>query len=188
MTQKRRKKKSSFWKILFLILLIAGGVICYFVWDSYFRDKDVDSDVTEVVEQKPKEEKKKEKIEITEVESEPDEVEVVEKEKVEQYDGPNPNEANELTGVITYVGVVNGSLLVRVNIDQYLASGSCNLILSRDGEEIYGEVVEVMNSASTATCAGFNVSGDKLGHGATDIVIKINADGKTGKIEGKVDI
>ena len=76
----RRRRRSKRWlgKVLFLVLIIVAGVVCYLVWDNYFRDKtpekpgDVSKETTKVEEVKK---------------SEPEqETEVVEKEKVKQYE------------------------------------------------------------------------------------------------------
>ena len=108
--------------------------------------------------------------------------------KTEQFDGNDPNLNNGLTGVITYVGVSGGNLIIRVNIDQYLASGNCRLELLRDDNVIYGEVVEIIDSAATATCSGFNVATSGIGNGKTNINILLTSEGKTGIIKGEVNL
>lgn len=180
MVKRRRRNKKWLKVILFLILIIIVGVVCFLVWDSYFKDdnSEVESEVIEqpIVEQGN-----------TEAESEVEEsVEVVEKEEVLQYDGADPNESVDLTGVITYTNVANGVLTIRVNIDQYISSGSCELILVRGGAEIYSETVQMIDSASTSTCKGFDVSTDGLGSGSTSVIINLSGDNKNGVISGEV--
>lgn len=180
MAKRRRRNKKWLKVILFLILIIVAGVICFLVWDSYFKDdnSEVESEVIEqpIVEQDGIK---------TEIEAE-ENVEVVEKEEVLQYDGADPNESVDLTGVITYTNVANGVLTIRVNIDQYISSGSCKLALVRGGAEIYGETVQMTDSASTSTCKGFDISTDGLGSGSTSIIINLSGDNKNGVISGEV--
>ena len=177
--RRRRKNRRWFGKVLFLVLIIVAGVVCYFVWDGYFRDKDAPrktekapEEVVEVVEKKEAEQK----------------TEVIEKEEIKQYEGEDPNEANDLTGVVTYAGVIGGELVIRVNIDQYLASGNCGLSLLQDGAVVYSDIVEIIDSASTATCAGFNVPMNSLSDGEIGIRIELDANGKKGMIAGEVGI
>ena len=54
--RRKRSKKWISWLII-LVLLIGAGVVCYMVWNSYFRDKtepetSATSDNTESEEQK----------------------------------------------------------------------------------------------------------------------------------------
>lgn len=126
------------------------------------------------------EEKKKEKEETTEPE--------VKKEPVSQYDGDDPNAAESLTGVVSYAGANGSNLIVRANIDQYLASGTCTLNLSRNGTIIYSETVGIEASVATSTCNGFSVMTSQIGGGYVNIEINLNSDGKYGKIVGGVDI
>lgn len=180
MAKRRRRNKKWLKAILFLILIIVAGVICFLVWDSYFKDDNSEVE-SEVIEQPIVEQGK------TEAESEVEEsVEVVEKEEVLQYDGADPNESVDLTGVITYTNVANGVLTIRVNIDQYISAGSCELALVRGGAEIYSETVQMIDSASTSTCKGFDVSTDGLGSGSTSIIINLSGDNKNGVISGEV--
>lgn len=155
---------------------MAAAVVCYLVWNNYFRDKKEDKpteeqSLVEEHEEKKAEEKKEE---------------TIEKKKVVQYEGEDPNTQEELTGVVTYAGVNGNNLMIRVNIDQYLESGSCELSLMQNGVA-YGDVVNIVESAATATCKGFNVPVSGLG-GDYEIVIKISSGDKTGTINGKVKI
>ena len=178
----RRRRRSKRWlgKVLFLVLIIVAGVVCYLVWDNYFRDKTPEKPGDNSKETTKVEEVKK---------SEPEqETEVVEKEKVKQYEGEDPNVADDLTGVVTYAGVNGNELMIRVNIDQYLAGGSCKLTLLQDGAAVYSDTAEIIDSASTATCAGFNVPVANLSSGETGIRIELDASGKRGVIAGEVEL
>ena len=177
--RRKRSKKWISWLII-VALLIGAGVVCYMVWDSYFRDKSEPeasetSGTTEVEEQKNN----------TEMDLASEEPE---KKKVEQYDGDDPNNAQDLSGVVTYAGVNNGVLMIRVNIDQYLDSGKCELTLTRGGATIYSSIASIIGSASTSTCEGFDVAVGELGGGNVEIIIKLESNGRVGSIHGEASI
>lgn len=178
--RRRRSKKWISW-LLGLILLIAAGVVIYLVWDSYFNEeKVIKREGTEVVEaERVEKEQEEEQKEVKNTE---------EKKEVILYEGGDPNEAEELSGVVTYAGVSGDNLMIRVNIDQYLSEGSCNLILTKDGVATYGDAAAIVSSAATATCEGFNVPVSGIGSGNYEIVIKLNSGGKVGTINGEVNI
>lgn len=188
MTKRRRKNKNWVSIIIFLVLLVVAGVVCFFVWDSYFKEKTPNEPGTS--QEQPAEEKKEVPTEKKEEEKkeEPAEEPKEEEKKVPQYDGGDPNKASEITGVITYAGVNNGTLMIRVNIDQLLNGGKCTLGLRRGGGNIYSAEANVMGSASTSSCDGFNVPVTGLGSGNTQIVIYINSGNKNGEIHGEVNL
>lgn len=184
MAQKRKRNSNKKWVtwVFLLVILVVAGVIVYLVWDSYFRDKD-DEDKNkqqevEQVEKRDEVEKKEEKSDDG----------VTGKEKVEQYDGEDPNSAEMLSGVVTYAGVSGGKLMIRVNIDQYLESGRCELTLERGGTVIYSDEANVVGNVSTSTCEGFDVLLDKLGSGVIGIGIKVNSGERSGTIHGEVSV
>ena len=186
MAQKRKRRKNRKWilKLIIVLLLVAAVFVCYFVWDSYFKDKDGDIETTH----KEQETEKVEKVEETEVAGEEGgKGNVAEKEKVVQYEGEDPNDLEELTGVVTYAGVVDGNLMIRVNIDQFLSGGSCTLSLIKEGSNVYSETTEIVSMVSTSTCDGFDVV-QGLSSGNYNIVIILNSEGKTGRISGEVSI
>ncbi len=189
--QKRKNNRKWLWwgaGILILVIVVGGGVL---IWQKNQAD-DKKNENTIVVE---KEEKKNIDNE-TEKTTEPAETVStgVEKEKVVQYEGEDPNTEAELSGVVTYVGVSGEKLMIRISIDQYLTGGQCELNLIKDGAVIYDDTVNIASSASTSTCEGFDVLTSGLGaNGATgagkiEIKIKINADGRSGVIGGEVEI
>lgn len=182
-----RKKTNWIKIILILALIIAAGVICFFVWKAYFsgdpagNKKDDESAAID-----DKSDKKEEKKEEEKEETEPEKKD--EKEKVPQYDGDDPNEKDQLTGAITYAGVLNQNLVIRVNIDQYVANGKCTLALRREGATIYSAEAPIVDSASTSTCEGFDISVKALDPGPTNIIIYINGDGKTGELTKEINL
>ena len=78
--------------------------------------------------------------------------------------------------------------MIRVNIDQFLSEGTCTLNLEKEGEIVYGEMVDIIDSAATATCEGFNVPAASLGTGNYRIIIKLRAGEYGGVINGEVSI
>ena len=179
MPGRKRSKKWVSWLII-LILLIAAGVVCYLVWDNYFNNKKDDNVTTETSEQMTEEKKTSDAAVDNEDEDEG--------QKVKQYEGESPNKANELSGVITYAGVVGDKIMIRVNIDQYLEEGTCELNITNGGQVVYEEAVNIVGSATTSTCEGFDFSSSTLGSGNYGIIIKIETNNKSGVIEGSLDI
>lgn len=183
MAQRRRSKKWIF-KLVFLALLVVTGVVVYLVKESYFTDGGEEEDAPQPV---VVEEKLEVKDTGEEVAAKPEET-VVEKEKVIQYEGEDPNTAEELTGVVTYAGVTGDKLLIRVNIDQYVAEGSCTLKLVSDGETVYSDETEIEAWSMTSTCKGFDVPLVEIGGEGIDIEIKLEADEKMGIIRGEAEL
>lgn len=178
--RRRRSKKWVFW-LFFLILLVVAGVVCYLVWDNYFKTDEPkeESGTSSVVEEKT-EQKQEEKNE--------DSGEEIKKEEVVQYDGESPNSGEGITGAVTYAAVSGANLMIRLNIDQYLTSGSCNLVLYKDGASVYGDTANLVGSASTATCEGFNVPVSEIGSGNFQIEVRITSGEKNGIIKGEASI
>ena len=178
--QRRRNYRKYIWwgAGLVLILLVVGIVIG--VNSSNGADNPGDS--SEMVEQKD-ESNQDEKIE-----QEKKDEEVANQQKVKQYEGEDPNQAEELSGVVTYAGVNDDVLMIRTSIDQYLTEGSCNLTLVRGSDIIYGDTTNIVGDVSTASCEGFDVPVAVLGGGNIKILIVLNADGRVGSISGEVNI
>lgn len=180
MVKKQKKNKKWLYWLLMLVLFMLAAVIVYLVWNAYFKKNDEGQSLTpvsEVTEIEEQEEPQKQ-----------DDIETPIKPKVEQYDGEDPNDSDELSGAITYAGVNDDRLIIRVNIDQYLNIGECKLDVKRGDVVIHEEVVEIVDSASTASCAGFDVPVELVGGGMADIEIHLDSGDKTGLIKGEVDI
>ncbi len=183
MTAKKRTRKSRKWisRLFFLLLIVAACVLCYFVWDAYFRDKSPKGD-------DPKQDESSTQTKTDDKKEEDKTEQKDEKEKVPQYDGDDPNTAPGLTGAITYAGVSNGYLRIRVNIDQYLASGSCNVILTRGSTQVYSDYANIVSSASTSTCEGFDIPVASLGSGSTQIKVTFSSGDRSGAVTGETSI
>ncbi|MDO4526543.1 MAG: hypothetical protein Q4B87_00405 [Candidatus Saccharibacteria bacterium] len=184
-----RKRKYRWVKWLVLGLVVVGVVVAVLInnnFNSAPRDdseKNAKSAKTEEVSGNSSEEKKED-------EKRPDtKEEVVESEpKAPQYDGDNPNKSETLTGVISYAGVNGGNLMIRVNIDQFLSDGVCNLSLLKDGRAVYTVSAAIEGSVSTSNCNGFNISASELEGGNYAIEVSLESAGKYGKIVGEVQI
>ncbi len=178
--QRRRNYRKYVWwgAGLVLVLLVVGIVIGM----NSSNGADNPGDNSEVVEQKD-ESNQDEK-----TEQERKDEEVANQQKVKQYEGEDPNQAEELSGVVTYAGVSDDVLMIRTSIDQYLTEGSCNLTLVRGSDIIYGDTTNIVGDVSTASCEGFDVPVAVLGEGDIKILIVLNADGRVGSISGEVNI
>lgn len=182
MVQKRKRSKKNkkiSYLVLILVLFVVAGVVVFLVWKNYFSDdknnhQDNEDNGTTI-----------EKV-ITDGKGEADVEPIKEKEPVVPYEGDSPNEASDLTGVVTYASVVGDKLVIRVSIDQYLDSGSCELKLIQDGVK-YSASANI-SSVTTATCEGFDVPLSEIGNGNYQILINLKSGGKTGVISEEVDI
>ena len=181
----RRRKKSNIIKNCILILIFLGliGALLYPVWKNYMNKKSQDSDTTKVETEIP--EQQDNNVINTESDVKPEETE---KQKIPQYDGEDPNLAAELSGAITFAEVVDGKLMIRMNIDQYLSDGECELTLKRDSSIIYTNTVNIVSNASTSSCEGFDVPTNILGTGKIEIVINLDANNKKGVINGEANL
>lgn len=105
-----------------------------------------------------------------------------------KYDGEDPNTSASLTGSLTAARFSGDNLILRVNIDQYLSSGTCNLTIS-DGTHTLAKSANLIPSAATSTCEGFDIAGSELSNFARplSITIRLTSGDKTGTIEGKVE-
>ncbi|MBQ1528406.1 hypothetical protein IIZ77_02020 [Candidatus Saccharibacteria bacterium] len=105
-----------------------------------------------------------------------------------QYDGADPNQGGTLTGSITAARFDGNKLLVRVNIDQYLSSGTCSLIITNGANQLQ-KSANLIPSVATSTCEGFDIDSAELANFARPLNITINltSGDKTGTITGVVE-
>ncbi|MBQ6396066.1 hypothetical protein IJH89_00590 [Candidatus Saccharibacteria bacterium] len=106
----------------------------------------------------------------------------------DKYEGNNPNSAESLTGSVSTARFSSDgkTLVIRVNIDQYLSSGSCHLVISDgQGTAPVEKSVEIVPEASTSTCAGFDISASELSalSRPLSITISLSSGAKTGSLE-----
>ena len=183
---RRKKRKSG--KIIFTILILAALCVSgAFVYEYFIAEEPQkpEKKPTETTEVEP--EKEAESTTTPETKN-PDETQIIGKDPIVQYEGENPNKSDSLTGVITYAGIVGQKLTIRLNIDQYLGAGNCNLSLMKDGTEYYSASANIIADASTSTCQGFDVETTNLPSGNYLITINLQSGDKTGTITGGVSL
>lgn len=179
----RRKRDFRWIKwLLFLVLIIAAIVVVVLIKNNYFGEKQENNAQQSENENKSEDDKPKEGTDETSTE------ETKQEEKAPQYEGESPNKSENLTGLITYADVINDELVIRVNIDQFLQSGNCNLTMSRNGVTHYSQSVGIQESVTTSTCDGYKIPVSELPKGDFQVEIDLESDGKSGKITGRVRI
>ena len=106
----------------------------------------------------------------------------------EKYEGADPNNSESITGSITSARFDNDKLMVRVNIDQYLSSGTCTLTLS-DGMNQLEMSARLTPVAATSSCEGFDIMNSELANCSRplNITITLSSGDKTGTITGRVE-
>lgn len=188
MTKKHQKQKKNLIKYaLLFVLLIAAGVISFFVAKSFFNkentNKPDDGGKSQVVDGGKGGIEK-----VTPDQGQVTTEEGLEDKNIVQYDGDDPNASESLTGVITYSSINDGVLSIRVNIDQYLTEGTCNIYLTQNESTLYSDSVAIIDAASTSTCEGFDISLTEEMTGSIQILIDIFSGEKVGQIAGGVDL
>lgn len=184
MTRKKQKNKKNVLWLSIIVILVVAGVGGYFAMNLLSSEKENKEETS-----KYEEKKEQEKYDENSAKDEGSEEEVVvEGKEIVQYEGENANNSETLTGVVTYAAVSGDKLIIRVSIDQYLSNGTCGLTLSRGGDTIYSSIANIIGSASTSTCEGFDVPISGLGGGATEINIKLDSGERSGVIRGEVNI
>lgn len=183
---RKRKTKNSPQRIIRIGLILLIIITTLFITKEIINRiiKNDEEQLSETVSQGEKVEEKEEE---EEKKKENGQNESAEKQIIKSYDGEDPNRQPELTGTITTTRVSGDNLIIRIEIDQFLTSGTCDLILTQN-EKTYSEKTSIFADASTSTCEGFNVPITNLKSGNWQIQIILSSSEKTGKIEGEVDI
>lgn len=190
--KKARKNKIIVWSLFFLVLIILAGVIVY----QILKDNNKSSKVPVLPEKTEKIESKIENTSVTNSETiktedgTPEDAAAGRTPKTpEKYEGQDVNKLEKLTGAITYSAKTDDIYRIRVNIDQFLKlPGTCMLSVTSAGKVVYTDYVNIISNPSSGSCEGFDIPLTKLSPGEYDIKIEINANQKTGIIEGKVTI
>ena len=185
---KKRKTKNTPQKIIRIGLVLLVIVLLLFAVKEIINKNTEENKTqsTETSSQKEKNTEKKEEKEESE-EKEGDQSENEEKQTIKSYDGEDPNKQAELTGTITTARVLDEELIIRIEIDQFLISGTCEQTLTK-GEKKYSEKTNILADASTSTCEGFNVPINSLEGGVWKIEIRVFSGEKTGEIKGEANI
>lgn len=198
MPKKQKRKKSirrhrPLYKrplfVVFLIVLAAlGGLLFAKTLDDKYKTKETEetSETEKKKEEKESEEKKEEKKE-TPAETPSDSSQSPDGKTPAAYDGEDSNSFATLTGSISTARFSGDNLIIRVNIDQYLSSGSCDLHVT-DGVNQITVSAQILPEASTSTCEGFDVPTDSLKDFSRPLSVTINVTSgdKTGTITGSV--
>ena len=190
--KKARKNKVIVWSLFFLVLIILAGVIVYQILkDNQSRSKTPSlAESTQNIENKIENHNIPEAKTINNEDGTPEDAAAGRTPKTpEKYEGQDVNQLEKLTGTITYSAKAADNYRIRVNIDQFLKlPGTCKLIVISAGKVVYTDSVSVISNPSSGSCKGFDIPLTKLSPGEYDIKIEINANQKTGIIEGKVAI
>lgn len=183
MSKRRRDFRWVRW-LLFLILIF-GAVAIIILVKNNFDNKPESNNQQSVNTGESESKKSKEK---ADNDSNGKEKTSEQEAKAPQYEGESPNKSENLTGIITYANVIDNELVIRVNIDQFLQSGNCNLEMARNGVTYYSQSVGIIESVTTSTCDGFKIPVNELPSGDLQVKINLESEGKSGKIEGRVKI
>lgn len=107
-----------------------------------------------------------------------------------QYGGDDPNIKEELTGSISQTSLDGDKLLIRLNIDQTLSSGTCKLSMTSPEGGSYSATASIISTGSSySSCEGFDVPLDSLkGSSNWLIEVSIESGDKIGKISGSTAI
>ncbi len=190
--KKSHKNKIIVWSLFFLVLIILAGVIVYQILkDNKSRSKTPSlAGSTQNIENKIENTNTPEAKIINNEDGTPEDAVAGRTPKTpEKYEGQDVNKLEKLTGTITYSAKAADNYRIRVNIDQFLKlPGTCKLIVISAGKVVYTDSVSVISNPSSGSCKGFDIPLTKLSPGEYDIKIEINANQKTGIIEGKVAI
>jgi hypothetical protein len=104
-----------------------------------------------------------------------------------KYEGDNPDNSSSLTASFNYKNIANGTLALRITIEQQITSGSCTLVLSKDGQTVTKQA-EIIANPSSATGKGFDIPVAELSTGTWNITLTVNGGGKTGTVSDKISV
>ena len=190
--KKSRKNKIIVWSLFFLVLIILASVIVYQILkDNKSRSKTPSlAESTQNIENKIEKTNIPESKTINNEDGTPEDAAAGRTPKTpEKYEGQDVNQLKKLTGTITYSAKTTDEYRIRVNIDQFLKlPGTCMLSVISDGKVVYTDYVNIISNPSSGSCKGFDIPLTKLSPGEYNIKIEVNANQKTGIIEGKVTI
>lgn len=198
-----RRPKFIFGLILVIVLVVMAG----FVISRFYHHEDVTNVNNPIVTpssaeknknnsavaETPAAEKQEEKTEEKPAEAEPEKKEEEPDDTSKtpaRYETSDPNVGTDLTGSISYVDVQGNNYLIRANIDQYLTSGTCALTMTpRDftGATIK-RTADIITSASTSTCDGFDIPLTEVEIGTYDVKIVLTSGSKSGQITSESTI
>ena len=176
-TRKQRKNKAPIFIIFFFILAIIATIIVLKIFKIIDQKgkPSSNSESTEIVHQKTDQPS-------TNIENQPIHTEDGTKEDAEagrtpktpeQYEGQDVNQLDKYR--------------IRVNINQFLKlPGTCKLTVTSASTVVYTQTVSIISNPSSGSCEGFDIPLSSIPSGNLNIKIEVNANQKTGLIEGRI--
>ncbi len=110
--------------------------------------------------------------------------------KVVQFEGADPNDLEELTGVVSYRNVEQGKLIIDTNIDQYLTDGgNCTVNLKGQNTGHNESATKPAHAdITTSYCETFEIPVQGLPSDYYEIEITITSNNKKGTIKDGVQL
>lgn len=181
MPKRKNKRRAKFglrdvFFILIVLILIAAVSFCFMYSTQQPKDD------LETTEETPKENPQTSTLIENSTEEEPE----IQKTPT-QNEGTDPNTLEQLTGSITTAYVAGDKAIIRLNIDQFLSSGTCTLTMI-SGTNTYSSSAAIISDVTTSTCEGFDIPTDLLSSGVWSITIDLSSDNKTGQIIGEIEL
>lgn len=183
--QQKKSPKKAF-LVITALLILAGGLYAYIA----IRSSDTNHP-TETVKNKSDKTKGGEdqsKTSDSDNSTSDKETPVKENDPPKQYEGSNPNTSSTLTGIINYKSVANGSLTLRITIDQSLTSGTCILKLTSAGSYTVTKNTSVISNPSSSACDGFSIPVSELFSGQWNIEVTVTSGNRTGVFKDTITI
>ena len=190
-TRKQRRNKAPIFIIFFFILAIIATIIVLKIFKiiDHKGKPSSNSESTEIVHQKtdqPSINNENQPIHTEDGTREDAEAGRTPK-TPEQYEGQDVNQLDKLTGTITYSEKSGDKYRIRVNINQFLKlPGTCKLTITSASTVVYTQTVSIISNPSSGSCEGFDIPLSSIPSGDLNIKIEVNANQKTGLIEGRI--
>ena len=102
-----------------------------------------------------------------------------------QYEGENPNNYDNLTGIITFAGISEGQFVISVALDQY-TTGNCKFEATSPSGSVISADVNIAVGPSSSFCSYSGPVPSE--HGKYNITVTPSNANKTGLITGEVEL
>ena len=146
-----KEKNHHFFLFFVLFLIVCAVVVLCLIFFKPLSNKNNDGKTAETSKTtEDKAEKKAEQPETKEEETKKESIRETEKSNP-QYEGEDPNSYETLSGIINYVGLSDGNIVVSVAIDQAV-SGSCNFTLTTPSGKTISGAGELTPGPATSFC------------------------------------
>lgn len=179
-------KKHHFFLYFILFLIICAAVVLGLVFlKPTFEKKEQGSDSSSATtDQSQQTDDKQSSESATAEEKKAEEIKPEAEKSNPQYEGEDPNTSASLTGIINYVGVSDGALVVRVSIEQNV-SGTCTFTLSSPSGKTVAGSGTITSGPSSAFCS---FSTPATESGTWKISVTATSSDKQGIITGEASI